>query len=192
MVTWLFDLVFGTPAKCLPRPGKPQKSPRSNPSNHPHRRLGALAALSTEWPRIATPAQRPSLARLRRFADRLGDLTHPFWSSHYTLRSRATESEVSLVGRTRVHEILANYYIPSWYRTDPGASWQAYCNLPAGTASDPVKRAIIRLFGQRRDRRCFHRRLWQHQALLQIYRDFCLEDSSDCEDCPFPEQLGEW
>ena len=32
----------------------------------------------------------------------------------------------------------------------------------------------------------------EQQALLQIYRDFCLEDASECADCPFPEQLAQW
>jgi hypothetical protein len=26
------------------------------------------------------------------------------------------------------------------------------------------------------------------QGLLQIYEDFCLQDNSDCAQCPFPEQ----
>ncbi len=34
--------------------------------------------------------------------------------------------------------------------------------------------------------------LYQQQALLQIYDDFCLVDVSECDDCPFPEQLRQW
>jgi hypothetical protein len=32
--------------------------------------------------------------------------------------------------------------------------------------------------------------LWQQQALLQIYDDFCMQDASDCARCPFPEQVA--
>jgi hypothetical protein len=30
------------------------------------------------------------------------------------------------------------------------------------------------------------------QGLLQIYEDFCLQDNSDCAQCPFPEQMQKW
>ena len=91
-----------------------------------------------------------------------------------------------------VDEFLANYYISSFWRTNRDRAWATYCKLPAGTTSDSVRRATTRLFGKRPDRRQFLRKLWQHQALLQVYHDFCLEDSSDCEQCPFPEQLLRW
>ena len=164
----------------------------TRPTNHPQRRLGALASLSVQWSRITAPAQRPSLGRMQRLAERLESLEHDFWSSHYTLHSKASRTPTNLVGSARTNEFLANYYIPSWSRSAPEEAWAAYRELPAGPASDPVRRAITRLFGNRRDHRGFHSRLWQQQALLQIYRDFCLEDSSDCEDCPFPEQLRDW
>jgi hypothetical protein len=28
--------------------------------------------------------------------------------------------------------------------------------------------------------------------LLQIYEDFCMQDNSDCAQCPFPEQMANW
>ena len=90
------------------------------------------------------------------------------------------------------NEFLANYYIPRWSWNNPEAAWQAFRKLPGGTPSDPVRRATTRLFGSRRDQAEFHRKLWQQQALLQVYSDFCLQDASDCEDCPFPEQLRQW
>jgi len=49
------------------------------------------------------------------------------------------------------------------------------------------------LFGDNEARRkLFTRYYHQQQGLLQIYDDFCLEDASDCRDCPFPEQLAQW
>ncbi len=162
------------------------------PSNHPHRRLGALAAASAQWPRLTKPAQRPSGTFMTRLRARLAELDHPFWNHRYTLRSKPTPRPVALCGRTRIDEFLANYYIPSFWRTDPDRAWAAYGKLPGGTTSDSVRRAATRLLGERSDRRQFLKKLWQHQALLQIYHDFCLEDSSDCEQCPFPEQLLQW
>ena len=162
------------------------------PTNHPHRRLGALAAASEQWPRLSKPAQRPSEAFMLRLRTRLNELSHSFWSRRYTLRSSPTERPVALCGASRVDEFLANYYIPSYWRTNRKRAWQAFDKLPGGTPSDPVRRAVTRLFGNRADTKRFLRKLWQHQGLLQVYHDFCLEDSSECQQCPFPEQLFRW
>lgn len=164
----------------------------TRPSNHAHRRLGALAAASGEWARLCRPAQRPGPAAMKTLRDRLTALGHDFWSHHYTLGSKATARPVALFGKARANEFLANYYIPRWSWTNPRAAWQAFRKLPGGTPSDPVRRAATRLFGSRPDQQDFQKRLWQQQALLQIYSDFCLQDASDCEDCPFPEQLMQW
>jgi hypothetical protein len=129
---------------------------------------------------------------MERLRTRLLELEHPFWNHRYTLRSNPTARPIALCGKARVDEFLANYYISSFWRTNQDHAWATYCKLPAGTTSDSVRRATTRLFGKRPDRRQFLRKLWQHQALLQVYHDFCLEDSSDCEQCPFPEQLLRW
>jgi hypothetical protein len=162
------------------------------PQNHPHRRLGALVAISADWRRISTPARKFTPARCHTLLERLTSLEHPFWSSHYTLTAKAAARPVALFGKARVHEFLANYYLPRWFREDRAAAEGVYHGLPAGVTPDAVRRAATRLLGDREDRRQFLRKLWQQQALLQIYHDFCLQDSSDCETCPFPEQLTGW
>jgi hypothetical protein len=162
------------------------------PTNHPQRRLGALAAFSQQWKKIATPARTPSVRNLETLRERLVGLTHPFWSQHYTLRSKETAKPLSLIGRARTNEFLANYALPRWFHSDAEAAWIQFQKLPPGATSDPVRRAATRLFGPRVDQDQFLKKLWHHQALIQIYHDFCLEDASDCDDCPFPEQLGQW
>ena len=162
------------------------------PTNHPQRRLGALTAVSTHWEKLATPARKTDPQSIKTLQERLTALEHPFWSYHYTLHSKQTEKPLSLMGKSRANEFLANYSYPRWFHTNEDNAWEHYKKLPSGTMSDPVRRAAIRLFGKRSDRDQFLKKLWHHQALLQIYHDFCLEDTSDCEDCPFPEQLTQW
>jgi hypothetical protein len=164
----------------------------SRPSNHPHRRLGALTAISAQWASISRPVHRPGAAAMNTLRERLAGLTHEFWSRHYTLHSKQTKRPVALFGTARANEFLANYYIPRWSHSNPQSAWNTLVKLPGGTPSDPVRRAATRLFGTRPDQAAFQRRLWQQQALLQIYQDFCLQDASDCDECPFPEQLGQW
>ena len=69
------------------------------------------------------------------------DLDHPFWNSHYTLKSKTAKRPVALFGKSRANEFLANYYIPRWSQSNPATAWSAFQKLPGGTASDPVRRA---------------------------------------------------
>ncbi|NNM28073.1 MAG: DUF2851 family protein, partial [Akkermansiaceae bacterium] len=106
------------------------------PQNHPHRRLGALAAISGDWKKISTPAQKHTPSRLKTLSERLVALEHDFWTRHYTLTAKPSAKPVALFGKARVHEFLANYYLPAWARHDPEAAAHAYRKLPAGTLSD--------------------------------------------------------
>jgi predicted N-acyltransferase len=67
-----------------------------------------------------------------------------------------------------------------------------YLKLPAGARNEKVRRCAIRLFGSEAAASPWLKKAAHHQALLQIYRDFCLEDATDCHACPFPEQLQQW
>jgi len=71
-------------------------------------------------------------------------------------------------------------------------AWNQYQALPSSAINEKVKRAHFRLFGERKEAKQFLKRAWQHQALIQIYQDFCLQDTSDCKQCPFPEQLSQF
>jgi hypothetical protein len=55
-----------------------------------------------------------------------------------------------------------------------------------------VQRAAERILGRRPDAARLLRSFACQQGLLQVYRDFCLNDASACEDCVFPEQLARW
>jgi hypothetical protein len=158
------------------------------PTNHPHRRLGALACIVADWPKFRR------LALARPFSPQaleayLRSLRHPFWSRRFSLSSKASSKDLALFGADRARDFLASHLIPLALEDDPAFDWDRYARLPAPPQSDPVKRAAIRLFGNHPSRRLFVRKLYQHQALLQIYQDFCLADSSGCAACPFPEQL---
>ena len=51
-------------------------------------------------------------------------------------------------------------------------------------------RELVAHFGSAERAKKFSAKLWHHQALLQIYEDFCLADAAGCEKCPFPEQVA--
>ncbi|MDB6079147.1 MAG: hypothetical protein JWO82_2894 [Akkermansiaceae bacterium] len=167
----------------------PWKSGGQRPANHPHRRVAALAALARDWPKF----RRLALARpfsARTLIDYLSELSDPFWTHRYTLSSAVSAQPVALFGKAQATELLANHLFP-WAIHD-GEKSPPYFQLAAGARNEKVRRCAIRLFGSEEDAAPWLKKAAHHQALLQIYRDFCLEDATDCADCPFPEQLAQW
>jgi len=166
------------------------------PANHPQRRLAALACIAQRWTEFKKANQDP-----QHCLDFLTDLKDDFWNFHYTLTSQPSSKPLRLIGKDRAQDFLMNHVYPpllsstehsSIERHSDKAHWNQYKALPAQSSSDKVAKAAQRLFGSHPDKAKFTKRAWQHQALLQIYTDFCLADTTDCNGCSFPEQLPTW
>jgi hypothetical protein len=173
-----------------PQRAIPWKLHGQRPANHPHRRIGALAALLAAWPQY----RRLALARpfkVKSLLDFLQALEHPFWSRRHTLTSAQTAQKLALFGRRQGLELVANHLAPLAIREE-AMTFKDYYKLRNSAPNEKVRRCAIRLFGSLPLAQPWLRRVSQHQALLQIYHDFCLEDFSDCHACPFPEQLTQW
>ena len=168
----------------------------TRPLNHPQRRLAALAVLAREWRRFQRASGKSSVAAANNFFQ---TLEHPFWSFHYTLTSEAASQEMALIGKSRVADILANVLFPFWLAHDTEAPnsantrlWSEYAKLPAQLSNRRLETAAARLFGNDPRRKKFLHTVAHQQGLLQIYEDFCMQDNSDCAQCPFPEQMAKW
>ena len=161
------------------------------PGNHPHRRIGALVAVLGKWRKIWNLMFGGQEFGWKKLASVLEGLEHPFWSRHYTLTSGPAERPIALVGRARSFDILANQVFPILVREEP-TLWDDYKQMPAPLENEKICRAKARLFGESAFRSELTKKVYQHQGLLQVYTDFCLEDSTGCEECPFPEQLRGW
>ncbi len=184
-------------------PTKVWRMSGTRPVNHPQRRLAALAALARQWSRFqrilgkATAGDAPSpgfgVARTPATTAQgfFSELDHPFWKIHYTLTSEAASKEMALIGESRVADILANVLFPFWFSQDPDA-WPPYAKLPARLSNRRLETAATRLFGNDPRRKQFLKTVAHQQGLLQIYEDFCMQDNSDCAQCPFPEQMRKW
>jgi hypothetical protein len=169
----------------------PWKMHGHRPANHPHRRVAALAVLAQHWPTFRSLAlARPFHAK--KLIDVLAALTHPFWNHHHTLGSQPAETTIALFGKTQALEWIANHLAPLALQDDPHFDYEKYAAIRALSCNESVRRAGIRLFGNEALAKPWQRSLAHQQALLQVYRDFCLEDTSDCAHCPFPEQLSQW
>ncbi len=160
----------------------------ARPLNHPHRRLGALAALLQNWTIVYSSLVKSSQ---REGENALQGLRHDFWEQHYNLRAKAISRPQALIGPSRVTDWLANVWYPLAFEQDQ-ARWDDYKKLHAPLTNRPVKIAAARLFATDPRQREFLRTVVGQQGLLQIYEDFCLRDASDCAVCPFPEQIQRW
>ena len=161
----------------------------ARPLNHPQRRLAALARLVQEWPAVLHSLGEPEPARALRGC--LLDLEHPYWNYHYTLTSEAAPKAMALIGDSRVAEILANVGFP-FLLAQGREIWGDFAKLTARLTNRRLETAVTRLFGANARGRAFVKTVAQQQGLLQIYEDFCLQDNSDCQNCPFPEQMRKW
>jgi hypothetical protein len=177
-------------------PGKIWRLSSTRPLNHPQRRLAALAVLARDWPRLQRASGKSSIAAAKYFFEMLD---HPFWNFHYTLTSNAAPQKMALVGKARVADILANVLFPFWlaHDLDPSGSlgqnvWAEYTKLPAQLSNRRLETGATRLFGADPRRKQFLKTVANQQGLLQIYEDFCMQDNSDCAQCPFPEQMKKW
>ncbi|MGA0846826.1 MAG: DUF2851 family protein, partial [Luteolibacter sp.] len=168
----------------------PWKTHGQRPANHPHRRVGALSVLAQSWPTFRKLALASPFSA-KPLVDFLQSLEHPFWSFHYTLTSERQPRKISLFGRSHALELIANHLAPIALHEER-MTWKSYHQIRHSAANDQVKRCAIRLFGSLDTARPWTRRLCHHQALIQIYQDFCLNDYSDCSLCQFPEQLAQW
>jgi hypothetical protein len=177
-------------------PGKIWRLSSTRPLNHPQRRLAALAILARDWLRLQRATGKGSVDAAKHFFQ---TLDHPFWNFHYTLTSKAAPKKMALIGEARVADILANVLFPFWlaHDLDPSASigrsvWVEYAKLPAQLSNRRLETGATRLFGNNPRRKQFLKTIANQQGLLQIYEDFCMQDNSDCAQCPFPEQMAKW
>jgi len=169
-------------------PAKFWRSSITRPVNHPQRRLAALATLARQWSRLQGASGKSSVAAANDFFQRLD---HPFWNFHYTLTADPSPKKMALIGEARVADILANVLFPFWLADDIDV-WAEYAKLAARLSNRRLETAGTRLFGTDPRQAQFQKTVAHQQGLLQIYEDFCMQDNSDCAQCPFPEQMAKW
>jgi hypothetical protein len=174
-------------------PAKVWRMSGTRPVNHPQRRLAALSMIVREWSGFRRCLSKPvagdrPATTVANFFSALG---HPFWKSHYTLMSDVAPKEMALIGESRVADILANVLFPFWLSEDADL-WPEYAKLAARLSNRRLETAATRLFGNDPRRPQFLKTVVHQQGLLQIYEDFCIQDNSDCAQCPFPEQMAKW
>jgi len=134
------------------------------PSNHPHRRMGALAAISSQFSGFRAAIKSGGA---KGFSDFFGSLTHPYWSRHWNLSAGLLATDLSLVGPDRIRDLLVNAYLPS---LPLDKAREVIRSLRGNTPGGRIRLASEWLIGSV-DRELM-RSASQQQGLLQLYADF--------------------
>ena len=126
----------------------------------------------------------------KRFARALGAVRDPFWEKHATLQSAPLAAPSRLIGVERVQDILVNVFWPFVALDDENAARAGLGKLTlsaSGAARIATQRTLISALAPKQ----FREALVQ-QGLLQVFRDYCAVDCSQCRACTFPELVKAW
>jgi len=145
------------------------------PANHPHRRMGALAALA---PKIRILAAAVQAGDLERFRKTLAGLEHPFWGAHFSLKGKELKRAGTLLGASRIGDMAANVFFPAASFYEPDVLEQMFGERMA-QAGAPV-RAVSALLGldEATDRK-FRSSMGLQQGMLQLAEDVAERDARD-------------
>lgn len=134
------------------------------PSNHPHRRLGALAAVATGFDTLRKSMRDAGAKGFRAF---LENLDHPYWRRHWNLHAAELAKPVALIGGDRVTDLLINAFLPSQPLDIARAELD---RLRGPYPSGRLLRASNWLVGSVQSK--LMRTAKDQQGLLQLYADF--------------------
>ena len=157
------------------------------PLNRPERRLAALAQIVPRVPELLSALKARDADR---FSQTLLSIRDPFWEKHATLTGSPLRAPCRLLGEERVHDILINVFWPMVSLEEPEAAQLALRTLtaaPNGAARIASQRLLISALTSKQSREAL-----VQQGLLQIFRDYCQTDCSQCRDCTFPELVKQW
>ena len=134
------------------------------PPNHPHRRMGALAALARRFREVARALHCGSG---KNFQVLLKSLTHDFWTSHWNLSAAPLSRRVALIGSDRVRDVCINAFYPSLGFEAARKALQA---MRGPSPSGRLESSVRWLVGTTTS--SIAESAWHQQGLLQLYADF--------------------
>jgi hypothetical protein len=157
------------------------------PLNRPERRLAALAQIVPRIPELLAALEAREEGR---FARLLLAVRDPFWEKHATLTGTPLRAPCRLIGEERVNDMLINIFWP-WVSLDDSEAarqgLEALSTSSNGAARVATQRMLISALTPRQSREALIQ-----QGLLQVFRDYCQTDCSQCRDCTFPGMVQRW
>ncbi len=169
------------------------------PANFPQRRL-ALAAHWWKQGQLVDRvegwflAEAPERFYRASLLEILQVETDPFWSWHWTLRSRRLNRPQPLLGSQRLTDLAMNVVLPWCVSRGELAgnvelsarARHRFFHWPPGEENAVLRKARRRLFGAGHQKA---KTAAEQQGLMQIVQDFCNHSNALCDDCEFPQLL---
>lgn len=167
------------------------------PANSPVRRLAAAAVwctrpafLAETWTRAA---RRNAAAAVACAAKDLQAARDSYWDRRLAWGGALLPEPAALIGEERAQAMLVNVVVPFLAATCDGPPFpqDLLAALPAESSNSLVRQTAFNLFGPHHPDALYRTGL-RRQGLLQIFRDYCLNDRSRCASCAFPALLENW
>ncbi|MBM3858977.1 MAG: DUF2851 family protein [Verrucomicrobia bacterium] len=169
------------------------------PLNHPHRRLGAAAALLKKRPKLLENV----LGSIESGGDPsklFAQVRDEYWAQHCALGGKKQARPMELIGTLRAQQIVSNVVLPflaacAEINSDPRLLEQVrarYTALPAGEPNTLLRLAGQQFFASDKEARTHLDTERRQQGMMQILLDFCVNDKSLCRNCRFPEMVACW
>ena len=163
-------------------PSQAWKLSHTRPANHPQRRIAALSLMAEKFSEILTLFKNQNFKKIKQF---FLSLQHPFFSSHYTLKSKPSSQTIALLGEPRINDIMINLVFP-WFLAYGLEKKEIILQLMPSQ-----KNLVTNLMLQRFFSSPFKlQTALEQQGLLQIFYTFC--SGNHCQTCHFPQFLETW
>ena len=183
------------------------------PANFPQRRLAAAGYLLAGLTRhslmeycfapirsIEPHAPRQQLLRcLRELASCLRVVgEEDFWHRRYTIDGPEHSRPIDLLGAGRATTMVVDVLLPAaaalaqlGYEPSALEAIRALYVCHPRVPSNEITREMVRqFFGADRARAVLVNSACRQQGLIQLYRDFCLNDLESCEECALPRLVA--
>jgi hypothetical protein len=197
------------------RPMRPKawKLSGSRPVNFPPRRIAAIshllekaAAAGGLVPVIEELLRRAPAAPSRRIArspaakavlELLTGLTDAYWSRRMTFGGKKLRSDTKLIGKNRAAVMFVDAVVPVFLTKVRGQRdtdlenrlHRAWSTLPALPPNSVLSFMALRIFGGEDAAEQVITSARRQQGLLQLFRDYCENDTDGCRHCAFARAL---
>ena len=183
------------------------------PANFPQRRIAAASywltsltqhslmdfCLAPIRPLVAQASRTQLLRCLGELARRLRVARdEDFWSRRYVIDGPEHSRPVDLLGRGRATTMVVDVLLPAAAALaqlggEPiplQTVRMLYACHPRLPANEVTREMVRQFFGSDRTRAAIVNSACRQQALLQLYRDFCLSELETCQECAFPRLVA--
>jgi hypothetical protein len=183
------------------------------PANFPQRRIAAAGHLLagvrqhslmdycfTAMRPIEAYAARDQLRRcLKELARRLhvaGD--EDFWGRRYAIDGQEQNRPIDLLGPGRATTMVVDVLLPAaaalaqlgYEPIALEAARALYVSHPRLPPNEVTREMLRQFFGADRARAAIVNSACRQQGLIQLYRDFCLNELETCQECAFPRLVA--